>query len=390
MRRIAPPGVLLLLLDACVQSPDDSAEASASSVDTTGGVDASGNGGDPSSGTNGNGDDSSTGASPMSETSHGTTESGESTATGDPSPAAPCDFEGLQEVATVLATADDACVSWLESVYGRVARSGPASAVIWSTNTAATTAVLLGARHSLGMGWSAGDAVDALLVDPNLGEGVIDVQVPQADAAPQQAVAPRFMIRVPELPSTESNSLSEIRPRHDYYVAALDDQLFTEFKPFPFADALHHAPPTIFDPFGAASSATDHAEASAGDAVIVLGHPSGSTGMAGCLGTVLSDDEAIAAIAALADAGDEEGAIAYDPEAEIVIAAEAVAGMSGGGVFDVEGRIVGVAVRATLEAAPARYVRAVRASFIDAATADAVAQAPGALADAVRDHLPAR
>ncbi len=320
----------------------------------------------------------------------GDTSDNEDSTTSEPPTEAPCDFAELQEVATVLATADAACVAWIASAHGRVARTSNASAVVWSTATAATTGVVLGARHSLGMGWSPGDDVAAELTDPNLVDGVIDVQLVDADGAPQQPVAPRFSIHVPALPAAESGSLSDIRPRHDFYVAAIDDQLFTEFKPFPVADALHHAPPTLFDPAGSATASPSYAGATPGAAVLVLGHPAGSTGMAGSVGTVLDDAQAQAALASLAGAGDPEGAVPYDAEAEMFVSAAAVLGMSGGGVFDVDGRLVGIAVRATLDRAPVRYVRAVRTTFIAEQIAAALDAAPANVAAAVAPHLPTR
>lgn len=50
------------------------------------------------------------------------------------------------------------------------------------------------------------------------------------------------------------------------------------------------------------------------------------------------------AIEELKAAGDEEGGIAYDPEAELIMEGHAVVGMSGSGLFDEEGRQVGVVI----------------------------------------------
>ena len=86
--------------------------------------------------------------------------------------------------------------------------------------------------------------------------------------------------------------------------------------------------------------------------------------MAYGVAVVLDDATAEAAIAELAEVGDEEGSIAYDPEAEALLAGPAAVGMSGGGVFDVAGRHVGVLVRAsTTDALPTQYVRVTRTAF---------------------------
>ncbi|NIM45818.1 MAG: hypothetical protein GTN80_08890 [Nitrososphaeria archaeon] len=65
--------------------------------------------------------------------------------------------------------------------------------------------------------------------------------------------------------------------------------------------------------------------------------------------TFLSDTEAEDTIKELSALGDEEGGIAYDPEAEMIIEGHAVVGMSGGGVYDRAGKQVGILVRASNE-----------------------------------------
>lgn len=391
MRRRATPFLLASVLVGCTDpAPSDDTAGDSDVGDAGSSEDSSSTdrpGTDPTDADTSSDEPSSSDGS--SSVDDDTSDADEST-TAEPPAEAPCDFAELQEVASVLATADAACVAWIESAHGRVARTSNASAVVWSTATAATTGVLLGARHSLGMGWSPGDDVAAELNDPNLVDGLIDVGLVDSDGAPQQALAPRFSIHVPALPSAESGSLSDIRPRHDFYVAAIDDQLFTEFKPFPFADALHQAPPTLFDPAGSAVATPSYADAMPGAAVLVLGHPAGSAGMAGSVGTVLDDAEAEQALASLADAGDPEGAVPYDAQAEMVITGEAVSGMSGGGVFDVDGRLVGIAVRATLDGAPVRYVRAIRTTFIADQIATALDAAPANVATTIAMHLPTR
>ena len=82
------------------------------------------------------------------------------------------------------------------------------------------------------------------------------------------------------------------------------------------------------------------------------------------IGRVLPDTEAEAAIEELAALGDEEGGIPYDPEAEMIIDGYSVAGMSGGGIFDRAGSLVGIIVRGSYEYDGKMYVRAVRMTFV--------------------------
>ena len=69
-------------------------------------------------------------------------------------------------------------------------------------------------------------------------------------------------------------------------------------------------------------------------------------------------------IAKLLSAGDEEGVISYDPEAEVLIEMRALPGMSGGGIYDERGLQVAIAVRASSVDIGMQYVRAVRMSHL--------------------------
>jgi hypothetical protein len=123
----------------------------------------------------------------------------------------------------------------------------------------------------------------------------------------------------------------------------------------------------LYDPDDVTLTEPTFAEVGGGDVVLVLGYPQAGPHagvFAGSVGRVLGEEEAHAAIDMLQDAGDEEGAIAYDPAAEMLLEARASVGMSGGGVFDVAGRQVGVLVRASDVHDGRQIVRAVRMTHI--------------------------
>jgi hypothetical protein len=69
-------------------------------------------------------------------------------------------------------------------------------------------------------------------------------------------------------------------------------------------------------------------------------------------------------VARAAALGDEEGGIAYVPEAEMIIEGHSVVGMSGGGVFDRSGSLVGILERASYEYEGKQYVRVVRMTYV--------------------------
>jgi hypothetical protein len=158
-------------------------------------------------------------------------------------------------------------------------------------------------------------------------------------------------------------------------------------EPLPGTPApLKHESPVIFDPSDLTTVAPTAADVLPGDSVLLMGYPREGdfAGMlAACIGRVLSDLEAEAAIEELAALGDEEGAIAYDPEVEMIVEGDSVVGMSGGGVYDRGGSLVGVLERASYEYDGKQYVRVVRMTFV----VDRINSAFEALSDSEKDMV---
>ncbi len=122
------------------------------------------------------------------------------------------------------------------------------SASIWSLDTAAGTGVMASAIHTLGEGWfgPAGTDVPLSLTDPSVGDGIVRISLADPAGAFSLAESPMFMMFNPAIPSGETgNGMRDIFPRHDFFVAALDDQQFGgDGSHIGFiADPLHHAPP---------------------------------------------------------------------------------------------------------------------------------------------------
>ncbi len=139
----------------------------------------------------------------------------------------------------------------------------------------------------------------------------------------------------------------------------------------------------VHDPREVATSQQPWAEAKPGTQALVLGFPRDMPAMTfggelvASVGEILDDTRAKEMLLR-SDA--DEAAIPYDPSVELVVAARAWSGMSGGGAFDEDGRYLGVSVRGTLTPVDGKYlVRVVRAPYVMKQLSAALAAAPAPL-----------
>ncbi len=277
----------------------------------------------------------------------------------------------LFSVVEVISDQDHPCWEWVYKLQGRVTRSGQQSASVWSLRTEAGTALVVSALHTLGQGYlgPGGSLIEERLRDPAEEPGATRIfLVKDKDGSVDRLASVLFILYNPEVPPEQSgNFLRDILPRHDFFVGVIDSQKVV-MEPLPGEPApLRHEPPVILDPSDLTTVAPTYADVNPGDAVVLIGYPQ-KDNLAGIpaasIGRVLSDPEAGDTIKELAALGDEEGGIAYDPEAEMLIEGHSVVGMSGGGVYDRAGKQVGILVRASNEYDGKQYVRAVRMTFV--------------------------
>lgn len=291
---------------------------------------------------------------------------------------------------------DDAthpCHDWIDKTHGRIARSFNASAVVWSRRTEFGTALLVSAMHAVGAGvfGPSGERLEAGLLDPKLETGVARLALIDATGRDtDDLLSPTFTLYHPAVPADEYvGSLENILPEHDFYVAVLDGQKIASdgtASPEPLTDT----PTPLYDPGQFTTTAPTYADADTNALVLAMGFPrSGATAglLSASVGRVLSNAEAESAIAELAIAGDVEGDIPYEPAVEIIIDGFAMGGMSGGGVFDFDGRLVGIIVRASDPRDGVQYVRAVRMSYIAGGLDEAVESATVDLQEAVAPYI---
>lgn len=294
-----------------------------------------------------------------------------------------CDgLTNLFAVADLDGVADHPCRAWVEATHGRVGRSGTGSAVVVSNRTPFGAGVLVSATHILGAGWFGPVQTDitATVRDPSEQIGVARIElIDDVGFTLSDKLSPMFdFFNAPIAAEQNVSGLFDILPRHDFFFAAIDGQSFERGLFARTPEPITSTPPSIFDPLMLAAAQPPIADVCPGDLVLMMGYASGSFDrqLTAAVGRVLADGEAEATIVDLANAGDVEGDIAYESEVEMIIEGEALPGMSGGGIFDASGALVGVLVRASDPINDTRYVRAVRMTYATGQVGEAIESLP--------------
>jgi len=278
-------------------------------------------------------------------------------------------------VAEVLADPDHACHIWVDMVQSRGVRvDSGGSASLWSRRTTYGTGLLATAAHVLSpcsalLGEVDGDCPE-MLVDPKNSRAAALIRLAQPGGGPPiSQLTAHFELYNPFVP--EGQFWSPLGPsRYDLTIYAVDNQTFQVWDTDAVPEPIHDEALQLHDPYGVTTAEETWGSAEPGMKVLLLGFPTNENyvpaELAVSVGLVLDDDAAHNAILMLAAAGDEEGLIPYDAEAEFLFEGHASNGMSGGGVYDKDGRQLGIAVRTSfLETGP-QYVRAVRMSYVTA------------------------
>lgn len=300
----------------------------------------------------------------------------------------------LFSVAEVIADQDHPHREWVYKLQGRVPKNSWMSASVWSLSTKAGTALIVSAMHTLGEGYlgPGGSLIEERLGDPTEKPGATRIFLVKEEYGSVDSLASvLFILYNPEVPPEQSgNNLRDIHPRHDFFVGVIDSQKVV-MDPLPSAPGpLRHESPVIFDPSHLTTVMPTATDATPSDSVLLMGWPlvgDFAGVLAASIGRVLSDSEAEDAIEELAALGDEEGGIAYDPEAEMIIEGYSVAGMSGGGVYNQAGKQVGILVRGSYEYDGKQYVRAVRMTFVMASIMSAYGALSGSEMATVSPYL---
>jgi len=275
------------------------------------------------------------------------------------------------------------CRHWVAALYGRVATVGLSGSGSIVAINSKKSAVFVTCQHCFGT--SGGLVVPGQRENPNVAVvGMpptwIDGEIESRQSSGyDQEFRNAYAIFAPKAPKSafdKKGSLSNIEPRHDFVISALSgriNRITGHLGMMPPRD-IPPDPVRPRDPAALLGTGEHTAAPVVGALVLTLGYPkSMGRQLAFSVGPVLADDVA-ASVIARAEPG--EAAIPYDPEIEFLVASQLSEGNSGGGVFDREGRFLGVMVRASVTPVDgAHFVRVVRASAIERAFEAALAAA---------------
>ena len=305
--------------------------------------------------------------------------------------AAPVNCEQVTELFTVAGAPAGSCATWVDLAIGRAVNGSTGSATVWTRNTDHGTALIVGAVHTLGQGWfgAEGTAVEEAIVDPGTQTGIPRLFFWLPDGSgPDSLASPWFGLYNPAIAAERNgNLMQDVLPREDIYVAVADSQKLDVSGLAQTPDPIVHELVPHYDPTDITLETPTFSPAEPGSLALLLGYPNATGEATAAVGRILSDEEAIAAVAALAELGDPEGGVPYEADVEMILEGSAVAGMSGGPVVDEAGRLVGVLVRASDPHDGVQYVRAVRMTYVASRISATFAALPAATQIAVEPYL---
>jgi hypothetical protein len=258
-------------------------------------------------------------------------------------------------------------VNLINKIRGSVGTNGPGSKVIWSKKNDYKLGLFVSANHVYGINtW------------PTLNEEFMDIvtinngiflgsKIPPTNGSIQltNELIANFALYHPLIPSNATNTT--ILPKDDFYLGILDNQRIMDNGLGNYPTFVKTSIPLqMFDLNNRTQAAQTWSVAETNQIVIAFGYPQDKATYpngAVSTGKVYSDLEAENSIQSLKQIGNVEGEIPYNPQAEFLANTDAIAGMSGGGVFNAEGQLLGIMVRATkLNGKP--VLRVVRITYI--------------------------
>lgn len=258
-------------------------------------------------------------------------------------------------------------VNLIKKIRGSVGVNGPGSKVIWSRNNDYGLGLFISANHVYGINtWPSlnEEFVDLSVINNGI---YIGSKIPATIGSItfSNELNANFGLYHPQISSNASTTT--IVPKEDFYLGIIDNQRINDNGLGNYPNKVQTTTPLqMYDPFNRTKANHTWSVAHTNEIVVAVGYPQNKKDYpngAVSAGKVYSDSEASTIIESLKAKGDPEGSIPYNSEVEFLANIEAIAGMSGGGVFNENGQLLGVMVRAAeLNAEP--VLRVVRISYI--------------------------
>ncbi len=277
-------------------------------------------------------------------------------------------INNVLKIEEVLSGSDQNLISLVNKVRGSVGRRGSASKTIWSRKDDYGLGLYVSANHVYGLsGWNLKNAQFFDLPNENL--GIFETsQIPPVNGNIElgNTLIADFPLMHFDISASATNTT--ILPAEDFYIGIIDNQRM-EQAPLPrHPDFVKTDQPLqMYDTSNRTKATQTWNVPVSGLKAIAIGYPQDRAAYpngAVAYGKILSDTEAADMILKLTAAGDSEGAIPYNPNVEFFVDAQAIAGMSGGGVFNAEGQLLGMMVRASDQANAPKIIRVVKISHI--------------------------
>ena len=276
----------------------------------------------------------------------------------------------IPKIEDILNGNDQNLINLLNKVRGSVGRRGSGSKTIWSRKNDYGLGLYISANHVYNLsGWNSRNANFFDLSSENM--GIFETsQIPPTNGGIDlgNTLVADFPFIHFDISSGATNTT--ILPAEDFYLGIIDNQR-TPQGPFgKYPELVKTSEPLqLYDPEHRTTATQTWNTAVAGEKVIAVGYPQDDINYpngAVAYGKILSDKEAAEAIQKLKIAGDVEGDIPYNASAEFFIEAQSIAGMSGGGVFNSSGQLLGIMVRGSDKEGAPKIIRVVKISYIKA------------------------
>lgn len=283
-------------------------------------------------------------------------------------PVAPKDDLRVSRMEDILNGPDPSVIKLLNKVRGSVGKRGPGSKTIWSRKNDYGLGLYISANHVYNLsGWNTRSPQFFDLATEKV--GIFETsQLPPIDGhiAPGNMWVADFLLMHFDISSHATNTT--LLPAEDFYLGVIDNQRIESSPLSKHPELIKTSEPLqMYDPDNRTKANLTWNIPVSGEKGIAVGYPQDKNSYpngAVAYGQILSDTEAAEVIGKLKAAGDSEGDIPYDPKAEFFVNAQAIKGMSGGGVFNTEGQLLGIMVRASEKENAPKIIRVVKVSYI--------------------------